>query len=292
MYPYLFFHRFPQLPVLYDDMMLAKVKYNLEQRYKEFFDEVSGEGSHDWKLFYSKENGEYVWTERTCGIFGNLATIYRQRGWYAACDEVMVYYTYVIQNFEAMIRMRLIARKSDNDELVHCRQLVMKYHRVAANLGANLKRTANMPVSYRFLIGYEIDMGIANTEADEYAWMMEGFLKRPCTKANLAKTTDAELVFMAQMMYKHMPYTNEELQLQEQATRKAEFERDHPGERFGGSVVLSKCAGCSSTEPFLGTYKQCARCRTVKYCGRVSTSICIFLIGFLPFNILTIVTLC
>ena len=178
---------------MYENMVCAKVKYNLERQYKEFFDEVSGEASHDWRLFYSKENMQYVWTERTCGIFGNLATIYRQRGTYAACDQVMVYYTYVIENYDAMIKQRRAAQLSDNDELLCHHRLVYKYHRVLANLGMNLNRATNMAPTFRFLIQYEIDEGTAMGPDNEYGWMLSDVLGLPCTTKALASVSDAQM---------------------------------------------------------------------------------------------------
>ncbi len=78
-----------------DELVIHTTKFNGERSFKAFFDEFQA-NQHDWMLFYSVENGQYVWAERSCGILGTLATIYRQRGLYAECDTVMKPYKQVL----------------------------------------------------------------------------------------------------------------------------------------------------------------------------------------------------
>ena len=95
-------------------------------------------------LFYSLENGQYVWAERTCGILGTLATIYRQRGLYAECDMVMKPYKQILDLYNAMVQARKALKLSDNDELVCARNLTFKYHKIAAYLAPSLSRVTGM----------------------------------------------------------------------------------------------------------------------------------------------------
>lgn len=259
------------------DMVATKVKYSLEREYKDFFDEFQRH-DHDWRLFYSKQNGQHVWAERTCAILGNLATIYRQRGQYAQCEAVMSPYKYVITQYNAMVLARKLSGAAENDELVCCHQMTYKYHRVYFNLANCLNRPAGTAKSYRFLFQHEIDYGLADTPQGEYAWMMH-ILGRPCTTEALASITDDELEELAVMTHKFKPENSYKSQ--------EEYRRMNPGSStWGGSAQLAVCAGCNSTEPFISTYKLCARCKQVKYCCRVRTLVVFLLLTTVkpPFN--------
>lgn len=243
-------------------MYLVKVKYSIEKMYREFYEEFQ-KNEHDWKLFFSKQNGQLFWLERTCAILGNLATIYRQRGTYQQCREVMEPYKYVVAQYNALVLERKMAGVAENDELVCCHQMTFKYHRVAVNLANCLNNASGIAKSYRFLFQHEIDYGLADTPGSEYVWLLHT-LGRPCTTDALAHTSDAELETLAEMNHEYKPdsyYTKEQ--------HVAKNKIIGVGGMYGGSVELAHCAACNCTEPFLSTYKQCARCRTVKYCSRV-----------------------
>jgi len=51
-----------------------------------------------------------------------------------------------------MVALRIGQRLSDDDEVSCVLSLTMKYHRIAANLALNQKRTTDMAESYRCLI--------------------------------------------------------------------------------------------------------------------------------------------
>ena len=212
-------------------------------------------------LFYSLENGQYVWAERTCGILGTLATIYRQRGLYAECDSVMKPYKQILDLYNAMVQARKALKLSDNNELVCARNLTFKYHKIAAYLAPSLSRVTGMIESYRCLIQYEIDTGVS-ADDNEYAWMLTDILKKPATSKALATTTDAEIMRLVQYIHAKNPPSS--------VPQPPVLKSDIPnGEVWGGSAHLARCAGCQSTEPFLNTYKLCSRCKSVKYCCRV-----------------------
>lgn len=196
-----------------------------------------------------------MWTERTCAILGNLATIYRK------CEEVMSPYKYVLTQYNAMVLARKLSGAAENDELVCCHLMTYKYHRVFCNLANCLNRPTGTAKTYRFLFQHEIDYGMTDTPQGEYAWMMR-ILNRPCTTEALAATTDEELEGLAEKAHKFKPLNTYQSQ--------EEYRRMNPGStQWGGSSELAVCANCRSTEPFLSTYKLCARCKDVKYCCRV-----------------------
>lgn len=222
-------------------------KYHAEKAYRAFYDDVMA-NFRDWKLFYSIENNQHIWAERSCGILGNLATIYRQRGNYTGCDEVMRPYRHVIDQYGVMIAIRKARRLSDDNELVCLRGLTMRYHRIYANLALNLRRAEGMPESIRVLMQFEFDTGVTDDDS-EYAWMLPTLLRKPYTAQALATTTEAELLRVTALMITNAP--------------------PNGSEPIAAKVQLALCANCRSTEPFLDTYKVCSRCRSVKYCGKV-----------------------
>jgi len=65
--------------------------------YKALFDNIVA-NRHNWRLFYCVPNMQHVWAERSYGAaaywyhYGTLATGYRMRGGYDACDRVMPVY--------------------------------------------------------------------------------------------------------------------------------------------------------------------------------------------------------
>jgi len=259
-----------------DELVIHTTKFNGERSFKAFFDEFQA-NQHDWMLFYSVENGQYVWAERSCGILGTLATIYRQRGLYAECDTVMKPYKQVLDLYNAMVQARKALKLSDNNELVCARNLTFKYHKIAAYLAPSLGRVTGMIESYRCLIQYEIDTGVSPDD-NEYAWLLTDLLMKPATSKALAATTDAEILRLVQFIHAKNPPSN--------VPQPPVLKTDIPkGEVWGGSAQLASCAGCKSTEPFLNTYKLCSRCKSVKYCCRVRASTCLLLLlGEIIFN--------
>lgn len=132
-------------------------------------------------------------TTSTCGL-GNLATIYRQRRDLVRCDEVMIHYKFIIVTYNIMIALRKAARLSDLQELNCVRDLTFKYHKIAAYLACALQCTTGMAESYRNLMQYEFETGVAYTPDDEYAWMLTDILHKPRTLQALQGTTDQELM--------------------------------------------------------------------------------------------------
>eukprot|EP01032_Pedospumella_encystans_P020169 gene20169-22920_t len=212
---------------------------------------------YDWRLFFSLENNQYLWAEKVIPVLGNLSAIYRQRRRFADCEKVMSVYKEILDRFEEMIARRRAARLSDDNELVNCRGLIYKYHRVAVNLGADLLRPDNLVPSYRILFQYEIDTKIVNTEEEEFFWIFSMCLGKPKTAAALAATTDAEMELMVKRLFVHFRQLH--------GTPEYQRENTYP------AVQLAQCAGCGAKEPFLNTFKVCARCRGVKYCGKVQS---------------------
>jgi hypothetical protein len=157
----------------YFAMIATTHVYNVERSYQMLYDEMKT-NRHDWECFFHLDNNQWLWAERTCGMLGNFAAIHRQRASYAMCEEIMELYRFVIDRYVEHINSRKAQGLSDVDEVVCCRELVYKYHRVAVNLAVGLKRCEGMDETYRCLIQYEIDTGLSGTEGEEFSWMLTG----------------------------------------------------------------------------------------------------------------------
>ena len=251
-----FIFSFPIMVKAVEEMHASKDKYAPERYYVHFYEDLT-KNLHDWRLFFSLENNQYLWAEKGIPVLGNLSAIYRQRRRFADCEKVMSVYKEILDRFEEMIARRHAARLSDDNELVNCRGLIYKYHRVAVNLGADLLRPDNLVPSYRILFQYEIDTKIVNTEEEEFFWIFSMCLGKPKTAAALAATTDAEMEMMVKKLFVQFRQLH--------GTPEYQRENTYP------AVQLAQCAGCGAKEPFLNTFKVCARCRGVKYCAKVQS---------------------
>lgn len=196
---------------------------------------------------------------------GNLATVYRRRGWYSQCDAVLPLYKEMLDRHKEIIRLRTKARVADDDEVFNQRDMEQKYYRIALNLAMNLKRPAGVEHHLRYLMQFEIDTNLTRDDKDEFVWMINSFCNKPLTSVGLRATTDAELVMCFHMVLKNAPPDTPENYLS-----KAEHLQLFPGELWGGSVQRAVCAGYQATEPCLNMYKKCSRCNSVKYCSKVS----------------------
>jgi len=239
-----------------DEMYAAKEKFKPESNYKAFFANMQAHRS-DWRHFFSVENNQYLWAEKVVPLLGNLSMIYRQRHAYAQCDEVMAVYKEVLECFQEMIARRRAARLSDDNELVNCRVLVYRYHRVVVNLAADtLRFSDSLLASYRVLFQFEMDTQFVATEEDDgFLWIFTEMMGRPATSAALQATTDKELRAVVQVLF--------------QSFRALAASPAYQKVNTYPKVELAVCAGCSTTEPSLNTFKLCARCKAVKYCCKV-----------------------
>lgn len=259
------------------EMIRVVEKFKAERYFKEFYDNLVA-NSHDWDLFYSLENEQYMWAERSCGILGNLAAIYRQRGCLQDSIDVMFYYKKRILEYNKLTMKRRQQGINTVDELVCCRELTYKYHRVAINLAADCDvhdvsyDTSDIHKSYRHLMAYEIEKGlIDNDDTNEFTWMLESMLNRPMTMQTLNTTTNEELIFLH---YTTVTFNKQRLPPKGNEIDPDEYKKQFPGKSIGGPVKLHNCAQCNSTEPFIAAFKKCGKCHTTRYCSKVSCRRC------------------
>lgn len=252
-----------------NEMIAARGKYSKEKYFYNLFVDIKN-NFQDWEVFFSLDNKQYDHAEFATGILGNLATIYRQRGVYQDCLEVMIIYRFAMDAYVALTEARKKARIATIGELTCCRELVMKHHKVKANLWVNLDRADGVAETYRFLIGYEMEKGVVGTDQEEYAWMLEHFCgKRPLNKATLDATTDAELDNAAERMRLQM-----KLQMKRDPKLLTSVYSDQEYlAQFGvplnsGPILdLLPCAYCDVLELAPKSYKKCSACRSVQYCS-------------------------
>lgn len=126
-----------------DEMLASRDKFAPERYYVYFYEDLT-KNSHDWRLFFSpREQPVLVGRESDSGAgkfehdLPPAPPLRRLREGNGCVQEDP-------RSLREMIARRRAAHLSDNNELVNCRGLIYKYHRVAVNLGADLLHPDNL----------------------------------------------------------------------------------------------------------------------------------------------------
>jgi len=231
---------------------------------KRLWDDLKAHGA-DYELFLEPVQN-YVWTERCSGILGTLATIYRQRGAYQECRQLMEgWYVRMLHKYKAHVEAREFVNGVRNldyvAELTCLKGLFYKYHRIRINLAvAMLQPPMQVGDSMRVAIQEEIDQGLhldPHGDTDEFfGWMLPTFCRRPFSQAGLNAATDAEL-----------NAANGSI-----GRMNANEQKPGPGpkcsNRYNDAADLKQCAQCGKGEAFVGTLLMCSVCKSRFYCDK------------------------
>lgn len=219
---------------------LGNMRY--EASYRAYYDDVVENESIWMRFFMHPDNDTHA--EHTCGIFGTLATIYRQRGDLQNCEDVLDMEDKVITIY------RRNCDEQNPDQMLCCDGLEFKYYMIRLNLMLQTKRYNDCVAIYPKLLNYELKYKL-DLDAQQYLFMVPCILNKPPTAATLRSLTDEELMKIVLAPLRNGKITAEEA---------LGDNRDR--------VALQTCAGCKAKASAIGQFKFCPRCQDTFYCSK------------------------
>jgi len=215
------------------------------------------ENESEFDAFFA-DDANLAWAERCTGMLGVYATIKRQRGEYAVCDEIVTtWYQKVLEFYREAVnrQVKKYGRNVDTVGNLNCfRGLEYKFLTIKYNLKMNLNRYEFPgPSELRKLMEHEFLSGMVDRDEDNWAFMLD-FLKVPVTKKSLDKVTDSQFKVIWDKLLK-LRMDSRMTEMYEEAAKPVQ------------KLLLHKCSNCLSTEGVLGHYKKCSRCSEVFYCS-------------------------
>uniref|UniRef100_A0A7S2UNG7 MYND-type domain-containing protein n=1 Tax=Attheya septentrionalis TaxID=420275 RepID=A0A7S2UNG7_9STRA len=222
---------------------LGNLQY--EACYRAYYDDIC-ESTSIWMTFFDHPYN-YEHAEHTCGILGTLATVYRQR----ATDESNKECKAVLDMEEEVLKRYRRSSIGANRAQIHCCDAIeYKMKMIQNNLAFQLGQYETCMSLFRDLAGFEQKYNISYEEQN-FLFMVEAILGKPPNAASLGALTDYEVREMVMAPLK-LPTGRQ------RAVSEKEQQR----------VALLACAGCGKSESTIRSFKACARCQSVVFCGK------------------------
>jgi hypothetical protein len=216
-----------------------------ESLYREYYDDIVANREKWMDFFDYKENS--VHAEHTCGILGTLATIYRQRGVLADCEEVLD------MELDVLTRYRRSVAGMEVEQVRCCERLTFLYHNIRYNVCFQTQRYEQCVELFRELAAHELKAGV-DFASSGVLFMIPAILDKPPTAAVLRELTDVEVMSVVLAPLHRQAATGKDgLDVEERKKR----------------VGLRHCAVCHAQEPAMDLFKKCRGCKDVVYCGKV-----------------------
>ena len=155
------------------------IQFTTEKRIKELYDDIKDKEELYMILLEPVENS--AWTEKISGMLGTLCTIWRQRGSYHPCRELLEgWYTRMLELNGKQVQTRIAEGwGSPEDRLLEqqcLKVLWYKYHLIRLNLSMGIVQTVKNTAlhlcsgaSVRVLIQDEMDRSLPDKD-DQYRW--------------------------------------------------------------------------------------------------------------------------
>mmetsp|Transcript_46068 Transcript_46068/g.94233 ORF Transcript_46068/g.94233 Transcript_46068/m.94233 type:complete len:315 (+) Transcript_46068:121-1065(+) len=213
-----------------------------ERQYTAYYQDM--ETNKDaWMSFFDNV-GNNVQAERTCGVLGTLATMYRQRGELVEAEAVLEMEGAVLELYgKHCLAAGGQPAKTCFDALTY------KWHIIKYNLYYQTSRKRECIGLCRKVMAHELEYGY-DFDKQQFLFMLSVIGKAP-TKRCLEQCTDDEI-------YKIV--TAQEDLTQQDPLVLTEEQR--------GRVERRTCGGCNKEEPYRGDFNQCSRCKAVYYCSK------------------------
>ena len=211
-----------------------------ERAYHAYYDDLQRDRAN-WLAFLA-EAGNNVYAERSCGILGTLATIYRQRSEIAAAEGVLEMEGLILPLYK-----RHAFEVGGTQGLVCHAGLEYKYNVIRYNL---YRQTGRMDLAvpvFRDLAAHEIRSNYS-FEEQSCAHLIPIFLDKEPTMAVLDSLSSNQILKIFREVERLSQSCNPHADVSK-AQRKA-------------------CGGCAKEEEFRGDFNLCARCKKVAYCSR------------------------
>ena len=246
--------------------LMSNLNFRGEKEYTELYEDMISHPELWEELFSHREH--MVIAERCTGIIGTLATLHRQRGNLAHTLEIMEVYQKTLESYSKLVQLNR-DQPNFNDAKACCEALRFKYNLVKFNClldqykesveSGNGPSDATNPflkasAKYqREMIRYEIENNI-DFDHQAFAFMfMVVYQKEPTMKV-LSKSTDEDLIEMTMWSIRA-------------SAEQGQFPLDRTPKQ-AKKIALATCANCGKQEPYLNTFNQCGRCKSVRYCGK------------------------
>lgn len=217
-----------------------------EAKYRDYYDDLVSNEEEWLEFFHHPLNTEHA--EHTCGVLGTLATIYRQRGSYEQCGQVLEMEMKVMDIYKQLSSAPGISRA----QIICCEGLEYKMNMIRFNLNMNLRQTeANIPL-LRDLCAHEVKYDMSFDEQN-YLFMIEHYFPRmPPTVSDVRELSSKKVMVVLERIASFSE--SEECQKSNDEEKKR--------------TALLFCGHCNKQETALGEFKFCVRCSKVAYCNK------------------------
>ncbi|KAL7540055.1 hypothetical protein ACHAXR_012328 [Thalassiosira sp. AJA248-18] len=222
-----------------------------EASYKAYYDDLV-ENKLEWIEFF-RHPMNHQHAEHTCGILGTLATIFRQRGSYEECGNVLDMEVEVLDIFKE----HSSAPGTPRAQISCCDGLGFLMNKIRYNLNNNLKQyRANIQV-FRDLCSYEANYHLSH-EQQNYLFMVEVVKEcydRRITASDVHALSDEECLKAI-----IIPITS--------CSNSPKFKRESAENRERTQLLCCGNESCKKQESAIGQFKECKLCKNAVYCGR------------------------